>query len=60
MLNIVLAIRFLEKNNMDNNIEYALMAGRAYQDTRRNSNLFPIPPEWVELEITLGVVVVKP
>lgn len=27
MLNIALAIKFLEKNNMDSNIEYALMAG---------------------------------
>lgn len=53
MLSIVLAIIFLEKNNMDSNIEYALMAGRAYQDTRRNSNLFPILPGGV-LEITLG------
>ncbi|HGY1015922.1 TPA: hypothetical protein ACNUUK_004271, partial [Aeromonas salmonicida subsp. smithia] len=35
---------------MDSNIEYALMAGRAYQDTRKASNLFPVPPEWVELE----------
>ncbi|MNG02361.1 hypothetical protein D3C85_1256780 [compost metagenome] len=60
MLNIALAIRFLEKNNMDNNIEYALVAGRADQNTRKSANLFPIPPEWVELEITLGVVVVKP
>ncbi|MDN6870642.1 calcium-binding protein [Aeromonas caviae] len=50
MLNIALAIRFLEKNNMDSNIEYALMAGRAYQSTRGNDNLFPIPPEWVELK----------
>lgn len=41
MLNIALAIRFLEKNNMDSNIEYALMAGRAYQSTRGNNNLFP-------------------
>jgi len=56
MLNIALAIRFLEKNN----IEYALVAGRADQNTRKSANLFPIPPEWVELEITLGVVVVKP
>lgn len=41
MLNIALAIRFLEKNNMDSNIEYALMAGRTYQSTRGNDNLFP-------------------
>ncbi len=41
MLNIALAIKFLEKNNMDSNIEYALMAGRAYQSTRGNDNLFP-------------------
>ena len=26
---------------MDSNIEYALMAGRAYQSTRGNDNLFP-------------------
>lgn len=54
MLNIALAIIFLEKNSMDSNIEYALMAGRAYQDTRSNSNLFPILPGWFVLEITLG------
>lgn len=27
MLNIALAIKFLEKNNMDSNMEYVLMAG---------------------------------
>lgn len=41
MLNIALAIRFLEKNKIDSNIQYALMAGRAYQSTRGNDNLFP-------------------
>ena len=41
MLNIALAIRFLEKNKIDSNILYALMAGRAYQSTRGNNNLFP-------------------
>lgn len=41
MLSIALAIRFLEKNKIDSNIQYALMAGRAYQSTRGNDNLFP-------------------
>lgn len=33
---------------MISTIEYALLAGRAYQSTRNEKNLFPVPDGWLE------------
>lgn len=33
---------------MPSDIEYSLMAGRAYQSTRAPINLFPVPTGWDE------------
>jgi hypothetical protein len=33
---------------MTTDVEYALMAGRAYQSTRAGINRFPAPPGWSE------------
>ena len=37
---------------MTSNFEYALMAGRAYYDTRADINRFPVPQGWTEIPLS--------